>query len=92
MTLVNPQDRIVTVRNLTPTLINQLRLEYDQTLSCPCSLITIPYNSFVKNIIEFHPVCSSIFIDQQWINGLYLPYASTYLVTDFRTTAYSQVK
>jgi hypothetical protein len=51
----------------------------------------VPYNVFVSNMVSFHPVCSSIFVSQQWIEALYLQYASVLLVMDFRTTASSQV-
>ena len=51
----------------------------------------MPYKTFGSNKIKFHPVCSSIFVTQQWIKSLYLPNASQYRVEDFRTTAYSQV-
>ncbi|CAF1470536.1 unnamed protein product, partial [Adineta steineri] len=37
-----------------------------------------------------HSVCSSIFIEPEWIKGLYFPNASQYGVWDFRTTAHSQ--
>ncbi|CAF3972010.1 unnamed protein product, partial [Adineta steineri] len=92
VTLINPQTRTNTISNITPTLFNQLHLEHSETLSCPCSTITIPYKNFVSKTISFHPVCSSIFVSKQWIEALYLPYAGTLLVMDFRTTASYQFK
>ncbi|CAF1459507.1 unnamed protein product, partial [Adineta steineri] len=44
----------------------------------------------VSNTISFHPVCSSIYVSKEWIQALYLSYASSLLVPDFRTTAKSQ--
>ncbi|CAF4193108.1 unnamed protein product, partial [Adineta steineri] len=61
-----------------------------ETLSCPCSTTSISYKNFVSNTIKLHPVCSSRFASQEWIHGLYLPNASRYRVSDFRTTASSQ--
>ena len=87
----NPQQRAVTVSHITESLFNQLRLEYGATLSCPCTNIIMPYNVFVSNTISFHPVCSSIFVSEEWIAALYIEYASALLVMDFRTTAMSQV-
>ena len=51
----------------------------------------MPYNVFVSNTISFHPVCSSIFVSEEWIAALYIEYASIFLVMDFRSTAKSQV-
>jgi hypothetical protein len=66
-------------------------MKYPETLSCPCSTATVLYQAFVSNTVTFHPVCSSVFVSQQWIEALYLPDASIYGVLDFRTTAKSQV-
>ena len=85
------QPRAITITEITPTIFKQLYLDHAATLSCPCSATTIPYETFVSNSIIFHPVCSSFFISQEWIEALYLIDASTYGVTDFRTTAHSQV-
>ncbi|CAF4303886.1 unnamed protein product, partial [Adineta steineri] len=89
--LLSPTSRIVTISNLTPSLFDQLHREHGETLSCPCSTITIPYNTFVTNNVSFHPVCSSVFVSRDWIEGFYLPVANAYLLDDFRTTAFSQV-
>ncbi|UJR34535.1 hypothetical protein I4U23_027312 [Adineta vaga] len=88
--LINPQTKTITVSNITPSLVNQLRFEHGETLSCPCSKPTIPYNIFVSNIISFHPICSSIFVKKEWIQTLYLSNTSAFVVMDFRTTASSQ--
>ncbi|UJR13165.1 hypothetical protein I4U23_000188 [Adineta vaga] len=89
---VSPQTRFITISNITPSVFNQLRNEHGETLSCPCSTTTITYRNFVFNSISFHPVCSSIFISEEWIDTLYFSNASAFLVMDFRTTAYSQFK
>ncbi|CAF3879329.1 unnamed protein product [Adineta steineri] len=52
--LLNPSSRIVTISNLTPSLFDQLDREHGETLSCPCSTITIPYSTFVINMVSFH--------------------------------------
>ena len=86
------EPRLIVISNINSYEFEKLYLEHGDTLSCPCSTITIPYNIFVSSTITYHPICSSIFIDQQWIEALYLPDASRYGVADFRTTAKSQVK
>ena len=88
----NPRSQLITVSSITPSLFEQLRLEHGESLSCPCSNSTMPYNAFVSNTISFHPVCSSVFVSKQWIEALYMHNASAYLVMDFRTTASSQVR
>ncbi|CAF1396915.1 unnamed protein product [Adineta steineri] len=86
-TLINPQSRLVTVSHVTPSIIDQLRLEHGETLSCPCSTISIPYRDFVSHAVSFDPVCTSVFTAQQWIEALYTPASGT---RDFRQTASSQ--
>ncbi|CAF3911936.1 unnamed protein product, partial [Adineta steineri] len=89
-TITNPQSIAVTVSNITPELFEQLRSDYGLALSCPCSTISIPYKAFISNEVSFDPVCTSIFTSRQWIEALYLPNASAYLLIDFRSTANSQ--
>ncbi|UJR34784.1 hypothetical protein I4U23_027565 [Adineta vaga] len=92
VTLIKIEPKTVVISNITPDLFNKLSSDHGQTLSCPCKTITIPYKSFVTHKITMHPICSSIFIDKQWIEGLYFANASEFGVWDFRTTAYSQFK
>ncbi|CAF0927857.1 unnamed protein product [Adineta steineri] len=89
-TVMNPQTRLITVSNITPTLFDHLRSNYPQDLSCPCSTISVPYEAFVSSIVSLDPVCTSIFTSRQWIEALYLINASAYLMPDFRATANSQ--
>lgn len=89
--LINPQTRQRTVRNITGPLFEQLRLDYVETLTCPCSNVTLSYEMFVSIDVTFDAVCSSMFVEKQWIEALYLPYASILQIQDFRTTAHSQV-
>ncbi|UJR29678.1 hypothetical protein I4U23_017226 [Adineta vaga] len=88
--MVKPQSRTIVVSKITPSIFKELYLQHAETLSCPCSIITMSYKSFISNAITFHPVCSSFFVSQQWIKALYLTDASTYGASDFRTTASSQ--
>ncbi|UJR16996.1 hypothetical protein I4U23_003894 [Adineta vaga] len=87
---VNPQTEIVTISDVTSSLFDQLRREHGKTLSCPCSTTIIPYKSFLLNTLSIDPICSSIFVSKQWVQSFYIPWASSFLMMDFRTTAYSQ--
>ncbi|CAF4056673.1 unnamed protein product, partial [Adineta steineri] len=90
--LRNPQARMITISPITLNIFNELYLEYNETLSCPCSTTMVPYKNFVSQKFTFHPVCSSIFVSQRWIEALYLSNATKYFSLDFRTTASSQVR
>ncbi|CAF1046530.1 unnamed protein product [Adineta ricciae] len=89
VTLINPQSRTVAVSNLTPSLFHQLQRQYGSTLSCACTTIAVPYQTFVSNTVSLHPVCSSGFVSQEWIEVFYLPLASLFPIVDIRTTAFS---
>ncbi|CAF1531152.1 unnamed protein product [Adineta ricciae] len=90
VTLLNVESKTILISGVTLETFNELYSEYNQTLSCPCRTSTIPYKSFVFINVTIHPACSSIFIDSQWVDRLYLENASLYGVWDFRTTAYYQ--
>lgn len=90
-TIMNQQTGTVVITNVDMEQFEKLYSKYDEFLSCPCSTITTSYETFISNTIQFHPVCSSFFVSQQWIEALYLLNRSSYEVADFRTTATSQV-
>ncbi|CAF1435243.1 unnamed protein product [Adineta ricciae] len=43
---------------------------YPETVNCECSQLSISYDSFLELQFQFHPVCSSMFVTQQWIDAL----------------------
>jgi hypothetical protein len=43
---------------------------YSQTLTCPCSNISMNYDQFLHINYTLHQICSSIFLDQSWIDYL----------------------
>jgi len=88
--MINPQVHTVIFTDINLNRFSELNSEYGDNLSCPCSVITTSYQTFVSNTIIFHPICSSFFVSQQWIDALYLSDRSRYGIGDFRTTAVSQ--
>ncbi|CAF1423886.1 unnamed protein product [Adineta steineri] len=82
--------RQMKVTPVSSSIYYDLKDKYDDMLSCPCSNVTIPYEDFVSNPITSHPVCSSVFISNQWFAALYSTDASKHGVADFRTTASHQ--
>ena len=91
VTLLNSTVQTVTISNLNEVLFTELSDKYGTNLVCPCSTITIPYKNYLSNEIEFDSICSSIFVEEQWMNSFYLVNASDYQTTDFRSVAYAQV-
>ena len=81
----------ITISPITQNRFEQLYMDHADTLSCPCSKTAIPHKNFTSSNITFHPVCSSVFVSEQWIEALYLVKASDYGPADFRATAKSQV-
>ncbi len=75
-----------TVNVQTPTLAQyeQLNLAYSQTLKCPCAKISINYRTFLRIEYTLHQVCSSVFVNQSWIDYLATPMVITPLTRDFR--------
>ncbi|CAF1003549.1 unnamed protein product [Rotaria sp. Silwood1] len=47
--------------------------KYSNTLKCPCSKIGVAYGTFVKTHVDFHQVCSSHFVTQDWIDSIFIP-------------------
>ena len=91
ISLIKLESRTITITDITFNKYHELYIKYDKSLLCYCSNNSIPYKTFLSNYITIHPICSSIFIDQSWIKSIHLSNASRYGVTDFRTSAHSQV-
>ena len=91
MALMQTNSRTEIISHVTPAAFDQLYLKHAKTLLCPCSKDFVSYKAFVSAAVSYHPVCSSIFVEKQWIEALYLPNASRYHRNDFRTTASAQV-
>ncbi|CAF3734762.1 unnamed protein product [Adineta steineri] len=89
---MTPERRTIPVFDVTPAVFEQLYRDHPDTLSCPCSTITVPLKVLVSNTIIHHPVCESIFVSKEWIEALHFENASRYGTGDFRTTASSQFK
>lgn len=66
--------------------------KYGAALVCPCSSITIPYRDYLSNEIEFDPICSSLFVENDWVHSFYLVNASDYQTADFRSVVHAQVR
>lgn len=76
---------IVTVFRPTESEYKQLFDQYPDTLTCPCSRISIRYQEFTRVQVTFHEVCQSQFITQQWIDKIYSANVTFIPVNDIRT-------
>jgi hypothetical protein len=89
-TTLDGQNETVIIKNPSQSDFENLYLKYPNSLSCPCKEITIPYQSFISITTEYHPVCSSIFISDIWIDGLFNSNMSYYYPLDFRSSGSGQ--
>ena len=58
------------VTNPSYDLFQSLSLRYPQTLRCPCKNIAILHKFFIHFDPQFHQICSSDFITQNWIDHI----------------------
>ena len=84
------QLRIVTTRNPTQVIFEDLYSRYTNRLQCPCSRLDIPYKAFIKISYRLHPVCSSAFTSEAWINLLFSPLIGYFYQADFRSSGSGQ--
>ena len=86
--------QVVTIEIAQPSLSTYQKLSntFSDSLQCPCSKISIEYESFVTVQPRFHQICSSEFMSHNWI--LYVDKGIDQFIrfnrTDFRATATGQ--
>ena len=85
-----PQTYLVSVSSPSLSQFQQLTTQYPSTLSCPCSQVNIPYNTFLSFSPRYHQICSSEYISQSWISSLFSDNITRYFPLDFRISASSQ--
>jgi hypothetical protein len=76
----------------TPSFVeySDLYSTYSQTLTCPCSKITINYEKFLRVKYTLHQVCNSNFVHDYWIDYLAeIEYIMNLKTNDFRRTSHS---
>ena len=85
-----PQTETVVISSPTLSQFDQLSNEYPLTLSCSCSQINIPYNTFLSFTPQYHQICASDFTSQTWISSLFNQNKTNYYPLDFRLSSSSQ--
>ena len=84
----------VTIDQITrPSLsiYRDLSEKFPDSLQCPCSKLSLKYESFLTMEPRFHQICSSEFMSNNWTLYIYTENQfSSFDRTDFRATAISQ--
>jgi hypothetical protein len=73
----------------TPSLVEYSHLYsiYSQALTCPCSKIAINYDTFLEVEYTLHQVCTSTFVNQNWIDQFTKNENVWLYADDFRMTS-----
>ncbi|CAF4888015.1 unnamed protein product [Rotaria sp. Silwood1] len=82
----------VTLNEFSISDFERLEKRYSTTFKAICSKESIPYSKFLNLSVTFHQICSSSFIEREWIYSLYLSNATSHNVLDFRTFAFSHYR
>ncbi|CAF1637182.1 unnamed protein product, partial [Adineta ricciae] len=61
-----------------------LLLEHGDTLQCRCSSVSSKYNNFVQIQPIFHPICSSLFVSEEWYMNITSSLAPDLFIYDTR--------
>ena len=67
-TLLSKEAYQITVMKPSEAQYKHLRDTHPDSLSCPCSNISIPYSEFIMIGANYHQLCSSDFVSWQWID------------------------
>ncbi|CAF3033768.1 unnamed protein product [Rotaria sp. Silwood2] len=86
---LSTQTVIITVSNPSLIVYNDLQVLYSNTLKCPCSTMTIPYNTFISLSPILHQVCSSDLVNNPWLSILKTA-TNRWASLDWRNIASSQ--
>ncbi|UJR12567.1 hypothetical protein I4U23_016743 [Adineta vaga] len=79
------ETQTVTISNVTEEEYQKLEQKYSQTLRCPCQKISIEYKEFSSIQPILHPICSSVYVTDQWYSG-YLSFPANSLPYPFLNT------
>ena len=63
---VNIQKTVI-VPNPSLDKYEQLHERYASTLTCPCTHISVKYDSFIRINYTLHQVCKSVYVTNEWI-------------------------
>ncbi|UJR12021.1 hypothetical protein I4U23_016199 [Adineta vaga] len=61
----------VTIKSPSIETFEKLQMNYANVLKCPCSQIAVKYERFTHMQPIYHQVCSSVFINDDWISSTF---------------------
>ncbi|CAF1296227.1 unnamed protein product [Adineta ricciae] len=79
--------KTVTMKSPSFTDYTHINITYSETLTCPCTKISIDYKEIVRINYTFHQICSSVFITEGWIEYIYDNRGDDLWSRDFRVKA-----
>ncbi|CAF2706845.1 unnamed protein product [Rotaria sp. Silwood2] len=85
-----PQTRLITVPSPSPNDFEKLADSYRSTIICRCSQVTMHHKQVFSFNPQFHQVCSSNFINEEWFSSLFNTITSSYYPLEFRLMASAQ--
>ncbi|CAF1532675.1 unnamed protein product [Adineta ricciae] len=83
------QTHSVTIQSPSESAFTQLSQQYPSTLSCPCSRTSVRHDRFLSLDPQYHPICTSLLVNQSFISLLSSANVSEHLVDDYRIMATS---
>ena len=86
-TALKSQTHTITVDNVSLGTYEKLLKQYPTSLSCPCRQVAIPYGTFASISVDYHMLCSSVFVSKAWIDHVFSPNLSYFSPIDFRSLA-----
>ncbi|CAF4032239.1 unnamed protein product [Adineta steineri] len=83
------QTHSVTIHSPSETTFKQLSVQYPNTLSCRCTQTSIHHHQFLSFHPQYHPICTSQFINHSFISALSNMNINEYYMQDYRITVSS---
>lgn len=82
----------VTIQYPSQSIFEKLSSTYSDTLVCPCSQTSIQINKFLGVTVSYHEVCSSMFINEEWISSISYSIPQLFYALDTRRMLSSQLQ
>ncbi|CAF3224735.1 unnamed protein product [Rotaria sp. Silwood2] len=89
-TAIIPQTRFTTISSPSVNDFEEIFKRYPTTVMCRCSLVSIPYAQLISFNVQYHQVCSSDFVTEEWFSSLFNINTTSYYPLDFRLMAFAQ--
>jgi hypothetical protein len=82
----------VTLKQFNHMDFERFEALHSASINVPCAQISIPHHKFLRLTSQFHQICSSSFIESEWISSLFLSNATSHNILDYRTFTFAQFR